>query len=649
MVGNVLDNRYEILEKIGDGGMAFVYKAKCRILNRIVAIKVLRMEFVDDEEFVLKFKNEALASAGLTHPNIVSIYDVGQDDKIHYIVMEYVDGLNLKELIKKEGTIEPFYALNITKQIAMALSQAHKNGIIHRDIKPHNILISKDGLAKVADFGIAKAATSTTITAMGSVIGSVHYFSPEQARGGYIDKSSDLYSLGIVLYEMLTGKVPFRGDTPVNIALKHINEEVIFSREMEAKIPKEIRMLVCKLTQKNQVNRYQTAEELIRDIEYIENDVEPDFEQDYEYYATQKLDTLNEEIKQKMVKDYKEEGVKTDMRKKKTNKKLLTLLAISLALILSLGLTFTAYMVKDLFVVKQYEMPNLENTTLDETKQRLEAIGIKVEVRRELYDDSIEKDHIITQIPKAGSPIKKGQVVKVDVSKGGEPVSVPNLIREKLEEADKILEENNLKEGIIEYKFSSLPEGTILDQRPKAFTEVEEGTGIDLVVSKGKEVKLIKVPNLIGKTLEDARISLEGFTIGNITYKEDKTKKEGVILHQSIKANQYVEEGSKIDLIVNEYSEDLNYNDKDQQKDDEKENEDIFEKQISIELPENEEIVKVLVKEIGKDTSKIIFSKEINTKEKGNIVLVPIKGTGQKEYEIYVDNELYETISVNFE
>ncbi|SHJ58376.1 Stk1 family PASTA domain-containing Ser/Thr kinase [Tepidibacter formicigenes] len=640
MVGNVLGNRYEILEKIGDGGMAFVYKAKCRILNRTVALKVLRPEFVDDEEFVLKFKNEALASASLAHPNIVNIYDVGQEDRTHYIVMEYIDGLNLKDLIKKEGPLDPFYALNITKQIAMALSQAHKNGIIHRDIKPHNILISKDGLAKVADFGIAKATTSTTITAMGSVIGSVHYFSPEQARGGYVDKSSDLYSLGIVLYEMLTGKVPFKGDTPVNIALKHINEEIIFSQEFEGKISKEIKMLVCKLTQKNQINRYQNAEELIRDIEYIENDIEPDFEEDYEYYATQKLDTLNEEIKKQISKDYKEEGAKVDMRnkKKKSNKRILTILAVFVALILSLGLTFAAYMVKDLFITKQYEMPNLENSTIDEARKRLETIGVKVQIRRELYDDSVEKDHIITQIPKEGSKIKKGQVVKVDVSKGGEPVVVPNLVRENLEEADNILEKNNLKEGIIEYEFSSLPEGTVISQKPKAFTEVEEGTGIDLVVSKGEEVKLIKVPNLIGKTIEDARTDLVGFTIGSISYKEDKTKKEGVILEQSLRAGQHVEEGTKIDLTVNEYKEEP-----------EEESPKVVKKQISIALPEDEEIVNVLVKEIGNNSSKTIYNKEINIKEKGNIVSVPIEGTGEKEYEIYVDDALYGTTSVDFE
>lgn len=649
MIGKILGNRYEVLEKIGDGGMAFVYKAKCRILNRIVAVKVLRPEFVDDEVFISKFKNEALAAGSLTHPNIVNIYDVGQDENVHYIVMEYVDGCNLKDLIKKEGIMDPYRALDIVKQIAMALSQAHKKDIIHRDIKPHNILISEDGLAKVADFGIAKATTSSTITNMGSVIGSVHYFSPEQARGGYIDNRSDLYSLGIVLYEMLVGKVPFRGDTPVNIALKHISEEVSFSKEMEEKIPREIRMLVYKLTQKTQGDRYSNSEELIRDIEYIENDVEPDFDEDYEYYATQKIDILNPEKTKQITNDYKEEGINVNMRKKKekkNNNKLITVLAISLALILSLGVTVTAYFLKDVFMAKDHLAPNLENLTIEEAKTKLEELGVDVEVRKELYNSSIEKGHIITQIPQEGAKIKKGQSIKVDISKGGELVDVPSLVNEDLEEADRILEENNLKEGVIKYEFSNLAEGTVIQQKPRAFTEVEEGTEIDLVVSKGKEVKLLEVPKLVGKTLEDARVTLIGFRIGSINYAEDKTKEEGIILDQSVKGGQKVEEGTKIDLTVNEYK-------KVQREEPTQNNQTstpkVVKKQLSITLPQDKEVVNILVKEIGKDSSGIIYNKQINVKESGNTVAVPIEGSDKKDYEIYIDDNLYGRTSVNFQ
>ncbi|WFD09096.1 Stk1 family PASTA domain-containing Ser/Thr kinase [Tepidibacter hydrothermalis] len=642
----MLNDRYEILDKIGDGGMAFVYKARCTILNRIVAIKVLRPEFSDDEEFLLKFKNEALASAGLTHPNIVNIYDVGQDEEINYIVMEYVDGMNLKDLIKKKGALDYSYALDIMKQIAMALNQAHKNGIVHRDIKPHNILISQDNVAKVADFGIAKATTSSTITVVGNVIGSVHYFSPEQARGGYIDKTSDLYSLGIVLYEMVTGKVPFKGDTPVNIALKHINENIDFEKDIPKDIPKDIKGLLYKLTQKKQSDRYQSAYELINDIEHIENNIELDFEEDYELYHTQKLNILNEELKTSIPKQLEEEGVNTNMRRKSkdkiNNKKKLTILGILLALILSLSIVFVAYNLKGFFITKNYEMIDFENATLEDATNRLEAIGVSVQVRKELYDSSVEKNHIISQVPSAGSSIKKGQTVKFDVSKGGEPVTVPNVVRKTLESVEDILKESDLKEGVIDYEFSSLPEGTIISQKPRAFTEVEQGTGIDFIVSKGEEVKLVKVPNVVGKTLEDARILLVELGIGKIKYEENKDKKEGVILSQSLKGGQHVEEGKKIDLTVNEYKEEEVVEEEPSKK--------VIEKQISFALSEEEETVKVVVKEKGKNGSKNIYNKTIDIQKSGNMISVPIEGyEGEtKEYEIYVDDAFYAKTTAEF-
>ena len=279
MGDTILGNRYKIEKKIGEGGMAYVYEAKDKLLNRVVAVKVLRPEFVDDQEFLKKFKREAEAVASLSHPNIVNVYDVGEDGKVHYIVMEYVNGKNLKEIIQEEGTLDEYTALDITKQIAMALGCAHKRGIIHRDIKPHNILISNEGrsIAKVADFGIAKAVSNSTMTNIGGVIGSVHYFSPEQAKGKFVTNNADLYSLGIVLYEMLTGKLPFRGDTPVSIALQHINDDIEFTEEEKIRIPQSVRTIIKKLTEKNSADRYQTAEELIEDIEYIEKNIDLDF------------------------------------------------------------------------------------------------------------------------------------------------------------------------------------------------------------------------------------------------------------------------------------------------------------------------------------------------------------------------------------
>ncbi|EQG76652.1 phosphotransferase enzyme family protein [Clostridioides difficile DA00165] len=309
MGDTILGNRYEIIRKIGDGGMAFVYEAKDRLLNRTVALKVLRPEFVDDDEFLTKFKREAEAVASLSHPNIVNVYDVGEDGKVHYIVMEFVDGKNLKEIIQDEGILDEYTALDITKQIAMALSAAHKKGIIHRDIKPHNILISNEGrVVKVADFGIAKAVSNSTMTNIGSIIGSVHYFSPEQAKGKFVTNNADLYSLGIVLYEMLIGKVPFRGDSPISIALQHINDDIDFT----SGIPQSVRTTIKKLTEKSSADRYQTAEELIEDIEYIEKNIDLDFIKEYDDFATKKIDEkeINKVVNPTLAKPAPEKVVK---------------------------------------------------------------------------------------------------------------------------------------------------------------------------------------------------------------------------------------------------------------------------------------------------------------------------------------------------
>ena len=269
LVGKTLGNRYEILEKIGVGGMATVYKARCKLLNRNVAIKVLKDEFANDAEFIKRFQIEAQAAASLSHPNIVSIYDVGNEDNMHYIVMELIEGETLKDIITRKGKLDWREAVDIAAQIAAGLAKAHANHIIHRDIKPHNIIITKDGVAKVTDFGIAKAVSNSTINAFGSTIGSVHYFSPEHARGGYTDEKSDIYSLGVVLYEMVTGKLPFDGDTPVSVALKHIQETPKEPIEINKDIPIGVNNIIMKAMAKDISERYQSAGEMQKDLERI--------------------------------------------------------------------------------------------------------------------------------------------------------------------------------------------------------------------------------------------------------------------------------------------------------------------------------------------------------------------------------------------
>ncbi|MGL4913785.1 MAG: Stk1 family PASTA domain-containing Ser/Thr kinase [Romboutsia sp.] len=521
----VLGNRYEIIRKIGDGGMAFVYEAKDRLLNRTVAVKVLRPEFVDDDEFLGKFKREAEAVASLSHPNIVNVYDVGEDGRVHYIVMEFIDGQNLKEIIKNEGTLDEYTALDITKQIAMALSGAHKKGIVHRDIKPHNILISNEGrIVKVADFGIAKAVSNSTMTNIGSIIGSVHYFSPEQAKGKFVTSNADLYSLGIVLYEMLIGKVPFRGDSPISIALQHINDEIEFTADEKINIPQSVRTIIKKSTEKSTVSRYQSAEELIEDIEYIEKNIDLDFIKEYDNYATQKIDEkeLNKSMKVAPVMtnvpdeedeyeyyDEEEEierkpksrrsskkNNKSNKKKKQVKedsplaKKLLIVAAIVLTIVLSaqVYLAFKYLLGGNNDTMQIVKAPNVENYYSDDAQRELEKLGLKVQFRDEFNPD-IEKDYVIYQTPKAGTELAEGDTVTIVLSKGPKEGEIPNVVGLSLGEAENRLKENKLRLGNIKYEFSdTFDKGVVINQDPKSGSgSVEEGDKIDVVVSSGSK------------------------------------------------------------------------------------------------------------------------------------------------------------------
>ena len=541
MGATVLGNRYEILRKIGDGGMAFVYQARDKLLNRIVAVKVLRPEFVDDQEFLVKFKKEAEAVASLSHPNIVNVYDVGEDGKVHYIVMEYVDGQNLKEIIQDEGRLEEYTALDIAKQIARALSAAHRNGIIHRDIKPHNILISKDGRqVKVADFGIAKAVSSSTMTNMGSVIGSVHYISPEQAKGKHLTSNADLYSLGIVLYEMIIGRVPFSGDSPISIALKHINEDIAFTEEDKINIPNSVRTIISKMTQKEPANRYQTAEELIEYIFFVERIIDLPYIKDYNNFATTDVDRRDPEIfngrkpvqyddyedddyydedgddyyedddyyyeDEDIDDDYYEEKPKSRKEKKREKKqekknkakkketprarRRLKILAVILIMILiGYAAFFMKYFGLGLFSKDNSEnvtVPSVVNMTVEEAQKSLEGTGLRLVVKSEEYSNGVSKDRIITQTPSENTTLKKGDSVSVIVSKGNSKVPVPNVVGLKLSQAEKLLNDNKLILGNVKYEYNDAEEGTVLSQSLVGGSS-DEGQKVSLVVSKGKK------------------------------------------------------------------------------------------------------------------------------------------------------------------
>ena len=517
----VLGNRYEIIKKIGDGGMAFVYKAKDILLNRIVAVKVLRPEFVDDDEFLGKFKREAEAVASLSHPNIVNVYDVGEDGKVHYIVMEYIDGQNLKEIIKNEGTLDEYTALDITKQIAMALSAAHKKGIIHRDIKPHNILISNEGrVVKVADFGIAKAVSNSTMTNIGSIIGSVHYFSPEQAKGKFVSNNADLYSLGIVLYEMIIGKVPFRGDSPISIALQHINDEIEFTSEEQINIPQSVRTIIKKLTEKSSVDRYQSAEEVIEDIEYIEKNIDLDFIKEYDNYVTKNIDIkdLNKQINieknrhdEEVVYDdeddddyYEEEKLKYKKKQKnkkspnKSRKRLKIALTILILILATQIFIFAKFFLSGLGNNEgQISAPDLYNLTLDEAQRSLDKLNLNIRVNIEdEYSNEVEKGKIISQQPMSGATLQEGDTVTLVLSKGPMKGYIPNVVGLTLGEAGNVLKENKLSLGNIKYEYSdTYNSGIVIAQDPKSGSENNQEWGtVNVVVSKGQKEEVVQPP-----------------------------------------------------------------------------------------------------------------------------------------------------------
>ena len=559
--GRLLGNRYEIIEKIGNGGMAMVYKAKCHVLNRYVAVKILRDEFTTDQEFVKRFEIEAQAAASITHPNIVSVYDVGKDGNLYYIVMELIQGKTLKEIIVEEGGPLPWkWSVNIAIQIASALEVAHKNNIVHRDIKPHNIIITEDGVAKVTDFGIAKAVSNSTITAFGTTIGSVHYFSPEHAKGGYTDSKSDLYSLGVVMYEMLTGRVPFDADTPVSVALKHMQEEPKPPKEVNEQVPQAVNDIILKAMRKDINLRYQNATAMLSDLRKALKDPNGDFvdNQDYEEdMATKKIS----------IKDIEEEASKTEEtkgkdKKKKQNKfigfikkhkKLSIFIGLILLFALSLGGTV---LYSNLTNPKEVLLPNLVGISEEDAKRTTDELGLVLEVSTREYNSEYAEGYIISQDPLYSDNynIKMGSTITVVVSQGIEEAVVPDVVGKSRDEAVKLLEDAKLKYEIVEEESKKIEAGYVVSQEVDPDTTVTAGDTIVIHVSTG--TKKVSVTSVIGKTEDEAKNTLSSLGLSvTVTYDEDTSKENGVVLKQSIDAGKEVEEGAEITLTVNKLTE----------------------------------------------------------------------------------------------
>ena len=557
--GKLLGGRYEIIEKIGTGGMATVYKAKCLVLKRFVAVKVLRDEFTTDEEFIKRFNVEAQAVASLTHPNIVSVYDVGHEGNLYYIVMELVKGKTLKEIIVEDGALGWKWSVKIAMQIASALETAHRNNIVHRDIKPHNIIITEDGVAKVTDFGIAKAVSNSTITAFGTTIGSVHYFSPEHARGGFTDARSDLYSLGVVMYEMVTGRVPFDSDTPVSVALKHMQEEPIEPIKIKSELPQSVNDIIMKAMRKDANERYQSATEMIKDLELALKHPEEQFVSapiggDF---PTQKISL-----------DYAEKLQKQQTRKKagKLDKikayfeehPVVKVLAIILACILVFSIAMGGtYLALSLGKKKEVQIPNLQGLTKEEAEQKAKELKIKVEVSEEKYHLEIPEGQIIEQDPKYQDnyKIKEGSTIKIVISKGQEIVEMPKVVGKTRDEATSALKEIGLEVKVEEEFSDDVEKNYIIKQEIKEGEKIPAGTTVTIYSSMG--IEQIQVPDLSGKTESEAKSAISSAKLKwkSTDKTSDSSKPNGVVVNQSISSGSMVDKNTEITITVNEFDE----------------------------------------------------------------------------------------------
>lgn len=554
MISKVLNNRYEIIELIGRGGMAYVYKAKDRKLNRYVAVKVLREEYTENEQFIKKFDRESQAAAGLSHPNIVSVYDVGVEGDIYYIIMEYVDGITLKQYLNKKGHLDYKEATRFIIDVAAALKCAHEHKIIHRDIKPHNILLTRDLVPKVADFGIARAITSSTVTMTNQTMGSVHYISPEQARGGFVDERSDLYSLGIMYYELLTGQLPFDEENTVTIAIKHIQEELVPPKEILPDIPASVNDIVVKLTHKKPEDRYQNMDELIDDLEKIMVDANAAVGDNGSAVSDEtqiigdeglfKIEPVTGPIESGYHEDDEEEDDLAQAQRKK-KKKIIAfsiaggILAIILIVILMNTLTTKAVMV-----------PNVKNMTQEQATQELEKAGLKLEVENQVYSSDVESGKIVSQNPEEGREMKKGQTVKVTVSKGTQNVTVPKVIGLSEAEATAAIDKLKLVKNVKREYNSDVATGIVYSVDPGEGVSVAEGTSITLYVSKGQD--LVTVPGIVGlsESAAEAQIEDSGLSVGRVTTSESDTVSAGLVISQSPTEGTQTERGTSINFVV---------------------------------------------------------------------------------------------------
>lgn len=615
MASKVIAGRYELIRKIGDGGMAVVYKAEDRLLSRNVAVKILKPEFTQDTKFIENFRRESHAAARLSNPNIVNVFDVGQEGNINYIVMELVEGKTLAQVIKEDAPMDYRRVIDISKQIANGLSAAHKNGIIHRDVKPHNILMNEDGIAKITDFGIAKAVRETTIAdnTNESIMGSVHYFSPEQARGGYVDEKSDIYSLGVVMYEMLTGTVPFDGDSPVQIALMHINRPMEPPSRRVPGIPPNLERIVMKATQKYQTNRFRDCGELIdalNDVELVSRVVGNNFQKQ----------PLQEEQRRVSA------GAEEKRRRGSSRRKAwIIALIIAAAVLIVLGICYATGVIGN-----KVNVPDVRGMTYSQAKSVLSSAHLQIRRGEEVYSEEYNDGEITSQNPEAQTKAQKGSTVVVNICKKDEG-TVPRLIGKTESEARALLKKKGFTVGIVHEVTDAAPKGEVVKQSPEPGTEVDPGSAVDFSISDGQGKKQVEVPDLLGKTESQAKKALEavGLKLGKTDEADSSRYDKGEVMAQDPTSGTKVDEGSTVSITVSTGDEEQSID-------------------LNIDYDEAEsDVFYLTVTLTDEDGTRNIISNAQRKKSDGSET-VTLTGRGKGRVKVLFDNKTVLSRSVNF-
>lgn len=636
-MNEILGDRYELLEQIGSGGMAVVYLARDTFLDRLVAVKVLRDEYANEQDFTRRFHREAKAVASLSHPNIINIYDFGESGHKSYLVMEYIEGRTLKDIIKERSPLPLEQILDISQQICAGISEAHSQNIIHKDIKPHNILIDKNGIVKVTDFGIAQAANNITITHNKGILGSAHYFSPEQARGDIVDWASDIYSIGVVMYEMVVGKVPFTGENPVTVALKHIQMQPQPPSSLGIDVDPALEWIIMKALSKNPKDRFHNVSEMEEELATIQlgrkrNNKKYDLGKKYAVLETSATSTevvakaTNDETR--IVKqDYLEE-IAEEAEDKPRGKKIRVLnLFLFLLIAIALG-TAGFFSVQKIFANNELEVPNVIGEREIEAERKLLSANLTVVYDEAEYDNEMEAGLILRQTPTAGTKVKEGREITLVVSLGESLIEVPQITGMNKNEAEATLNNKKLILGQETTNYSpDVPEGDIIIQIPRQGEMVSAGTKIDYTISLGPTPKMVTIPDLSKKTLDEAKAELRnaGLVLGTVKKEESYTHETGTIIRQSLAADGQTMQDTVIDLVVSDGP-----------------GPDVYKVgKVEMLVPETGTMVLELVDDDG---SAIIYSKEWLQDDYLSTEFT-YKGSGYVN--IYCNNQLVETIPLS--